>query len=44
MSGALTKRRKRSPFGDDLRIVISGVWGFVLQSFKTLLGWKGDAS
>ena len=27
--------RQRSPLGDDLRILILGVWGFLLQCVKS---------
>lgn len=35
MSDAVRARRKRSPFGDDLFIVWSGVVGFLLQCFRS---------
>jgi len=31
-------RRKRSPLGDDLRILVSGIWGFLLQCGKIFFG------
>jgi len=35
MSDAERARRKRSPFGEDLFIVCSGVLGFLLQCFRS---------
>ncbi|HEV8547364.1 MAG TPA: hypothetical protein VGQ57_00025 [Polyangiaceae bacterium] len=32
---AARPRRRRSPFGEDLRIVILGLWGFLLQCLKS---------
>ncbi len=29
--------RRKSPLGDDVRIVAGGVWGFVLQCLKSWL-------
>jgi len=28
-------RRRKSPLADDVRIVIAGVWGFLLQCIKS---------
>jgi hypothetical protein len=37
MSGALERPRKRSPLLEDGRIVLLGIWGFLLQSFRSWL-------
>jgi len=42
-----TLRRRKSPLGDDLRILVGGIWGFVLQclaSWRTPRERPDDAS
>jgi hypothetical protein len=37
MSGKLERPRRRSPWLEDVRILVLGTWGFLLQSFRSWL-------